>query len=172
LEQGVRASVLVIDQPQGGAAEDGRIGDEIGVTSANSILMPEREALACPTRNGTLNRNFESCIFQAVPMTLEQIVEETRQLPTDVVVELVDRILLERHGGIEPEIDAAWKSEIDRRIEEIQTGKVQGIPVDESLARIRVTRRIDLWRKERDLSWSNGMDERVEPWGECRVGVM
>jgi putative addiction module component (TIGR02574 family) len=76
-------------------------------------------------------------MFCAVPMTLEQIVEETRQLPTDVVAELVDRILLERHGGIEPEIEAAWKSEIDQRIQEIETGKVQGIPVDESLARIR-----------------------------------
>ena len=61
-------------------------------------------------------------MFSIVPMTLEQIVEETRQLPADVAAELVDRILLERHGGIEPEIE---------------TGKVQGIPVDESLARIR-----------------------------------
>ena len=72
-----------------------------------------------------------------MPMTLDQIVEETRQLPTDVVAELVDRILLARHGGIEPEVEAAWKTEIDRRIEEIETGKVQGIPAEESLARIR-----------------------------------
>ena len=72
-----------------------------------------------------------------MPMKLEQIVEETRHLPSDVVAELIDRILLERHGGIEPEIEAAWKSEIDRRIEEIETGKVEGIPIDESLARIR-----------------------------------
>jgi putative addiction module component (TIGR02574 family) len=72
-----------------------------------------------------------------MPMKLEQIVEETRQLPADVVAELVDRILLERHGGMEPEIEAAWKSEIDRRIEEIDSGKVEGIPVDQSLARIR-----------------------------------
>jgi putative addiction module component (TIGR02574 family) len=72
-----------------------------------------------------------------VPIKLEQIVEETRQLPADVVAELVDRILLERHGGMEPEIEAAWKSEIDRRIEEIDSGKVEGIPVDQSLARIR-----------------------------------
>ena len=70
-------------------------------------------------------------------MKLEQIVEETRQLPADVVAELIDRILLERHGGIEAEIEAAWKNEIDRRIEEIEAGKVEGIPVDESLARIR-----------------------------------
>jgi len=76
-------------------------------------------------------------MFLPMPMTLDQIVEETRQLPADVVAELVDRIVLARHGGIEPEVEAAWKTEIDRRIEEIESGKVQGIPVEESLARIR-----------------------------------
>jgi putative addiction module component (TIGR02574 family) len=70
-------------------------------------------------------------------MTLDQIVEETRHLPTDVVAELVDRILLARHGGIEPQVETAWKTEIDRRIQEIETGKVKGIPAEESLARIR-----------------------------------
>src|SRR5512133_3694360 len=93
------------------------------------------------TNRHTHNPPFESPAYFVyvlrVPMTLEQIVEETRQLPADVVAELVDRILLERHGGIEPEIEAAWTSEIQRRIEEIETGKVQGIPIDESLARIR-----------------------------------
>jgi putative addiction module component (TIGR02574 family) len=75
--------------------------------------------------------------METVPITLEQIVEETSQLPADVVAELVDRILLARHGGIEPGVEAAWKTEIHRRIEEIETGKVQGIAVEESLARIR-----------------------------------
>ena len=72
-----------------------------------------------------------------MPMTLDQIVEETRQLPSDVVAELVDRILLARHGGIEPDIEAAWKTEVGRRIAEIREGKVEGIPLEESLARIR-----------------------------------
>ncbi|MHB8519443.1 MAG: addiction module protein [Limisphaerales bacterium] len=72
-----------------------------------------------------------------MPLTLEQIVEETSQLPADVVAELVDRILLARHGGIEPDVKAAWKTEVHRRVEEIESGKVQGIPAEESLARIR-----------------------------------
>ena len=76
-------------------------------------------------------------MFPPMPITLDQIVEETRQLPPDVVAELVDRIFLARHGNIEPEIEAAWKSEIDRRIAEIQSGQVQGISVEESLARAR-----------------------------------
>jgi putative addiction module component (TIGR02574 family) len=74
---------------------------------------------------------------QPVPLTLEQIVEETTQLPADVVAELIDRILLARHGGIDPEIEAAWKTEVRRRLDEIDSGKVQGIPAEESLARIR-----------------------------------
>ena len=50
--------------------------------------------------------------------------------------ELVGRLAEDLHGT-DPEIEAAWKAEIDRRIEEIQTGKVQGIPADEVSARIR-----------------------------------
>lgn len=72
-----------------------------------------------------------------MPITLDQIVEETRELPSDVVAKLVDRILLARHGGVEADVEGAWKTEIDRRIWEIEEGKVQGIPVEESLARIR-----------------------------------
>ena len=72
-----------------------------------------------------------------MPITLDEIVEETRQLPADIVIELVDQIMLARHGGIEPEIESAWKTEIQRRIDEIKSGKVQGIPLEESLARAR-----------------------------------
>jgi putative addiction module component (TIGR02574 family) len=37
----------------------------------------------------------------------------------------------------DPEIEAAWKTEIDRRIEEIQSGKVKGISAEDVSARIR-----------------------------------
>ena len=72
-----------------------------------------------------------------MPMTLDQIVEETREMPTEVVAELVDRILVARHGGVKPAIASAWKAETSRRIEEIESGKVKGVPLEESLARIR-----------------------------------
>jgi len=72
-----------------------------------------------------------------MPITLDQIVEETRELPAETVAELIDRILLARHGGIEPSVAADWKNETDRRIAEIESGKVEGIPLEESLARAR-----------------------------------
>ncbi|MBI4024565.1 MAG: addiction module protein [Verrucomicrobia bacterium] len=74
-----------------------------------------------------------------MPITLDEIVEQTSQLPPDVVAELVDRIMLARHGGIEPGVDAAWKAEIKGRIAEIENSAVQGVPVEEGLARIRKT---------------------------------
>jgi putative addiction module component (TIGR02574 family) len=75
-------------------------------------------------------------MINIVPLTLEQIVEETRHWPLEKVGELVGRLTEDLHTS-DPEIEAAWKDEIDRRIEQIQSGKVQGIPGKEVSARIR-----------------------------------
>jgi len=72
-----------------------------------------------------------------VPITIDQIVEETRNLPDEVVAELIDRIMVERHGGVESAIATGWNTETDRRILEIQSGNVKGVPLEESLARAR-----------------------------------
>ena len=71
-----------------------------------------------------------------VPLTLEQIIEEARHWPVEKVGELVGRLTEELHTS-DPEIEVAWKTEIERRVEEIQSGKVQGIPGEEVSARIR-----------------------------------
>ena len=75
-------------------------------------------------------------MLNTVPMTLNQIVEETRHWPPEKVGELVGRLTEDLHAS-DPETEAAWKTEVDRRVEEIQTGKVQGIPGEEMSARIR-----------------------------------
>ncbi len=72
-----------------------------------------------------------------MPMTLDQIVEETREMPGEVVAELIDRIMVARHGGIEPSIAESWKTETDRRIAEIESGKVKGVTPVENAARIQ-----------------------------------
>lgn len=72
-----------------------------------------------------------------MPISIDQIVEETREMPPEVVTELIDRIMVARHGGIEPTAAQAWKTEIDRRIAEMESGKVREIPLEESLARAR-----------------------------------
>ena len=71
-----------------------------------------------------------------MPITLDEIVEETRNWPPERVGELVGRLTEDLHAS-DPEIEAAWKIEVDRRIEEIQSGKVKGIPAAEVSARIQ-----------------------------------
>jgi putative addiction module component (TIGR02574 family) len=95
--------------------------------AANSIQWAERKVEIL---------SHTSILFP-IPMTIEEIVEETKQWPGDVVTELVDRIMLAKHGGIDPAVDAAWRAEAHRRRAELESGKVKGIPLEETLARAR-----------------------------------
>ena len=71
-----------------------------------------------------------------MPITLDEIVEETKHWPPERVGELVDRLTEDLHTST-PEIEAAWKTEVNRRIEEIESGKVKGVPAEEVSARIQ-----------------------------------
>jgi putative addiction module component (TIGR02574 family) len=70
-------------------------------------------------------------------MTLQQIMTEARQLPREQINELFDLLLAEAFGQPDPQIDAAWRVETRRRIEEIESGKVQGVPYDQVMAELR-----------------------------------
>jgi putative addiction module component (TIGR02574 family) len=71
-----------------------------------------------------------------MPLTMEQIIEEARHWPPEKVGELVGRLTEDLHAG-DPETEGDWKAEIDRRIREIQSGKVKGVPGEEVSARVR-----------------------------------
>ena len=43
-----------------------------------------------------------------MPISIDQIVEETLEMPPEVVAELIDRIMIARHGGIEPVTGKSW----------------------------------------------------------------
>jgi hypothetical protein len=68
-------------------------------------------------------------------ITLDQIVEEVSLLPDDVSAEVVERILIRRHGGFDQGIEDAWKAESSARVQEILAGQVEGIPLEDSLNR-------------------------------------
>ena len=44
-----------------------------------------------------------------MPITLDEIIEETRDMPGEIVAELIDRIMVARHGGIERPWLKSWK---------------------------------------------------------------
>ena len=70
-------------------------------------------------------------------ITVEQIVEEARGWPCERVAELVDHLTLSLHQRIEPGVEEAWKQATRRRIEEIASGQVAGVPGEEVSRRVR-----------------------------------
>ncbi len=70
-------------------------------------------------------------------MTVAQIVAEARQLPWEKKAELFDLLLVETFAQPDPETDAAWRQETRRRIAEIETGQVKGIPGEQVMAELR-----------------------------------
>ena len=68
-------------------------------------------------------------------MTLDQIVEEARLLPSEQVAELVDR--LSHRLQLDAEVEESWRSETRRRVAEIEADSAQSIPGLEVSARIR-----------------------------------
>ncbi len=87
--------------------------------------------------NGRVENRHSLPIVKRMSLTLDQIVDEAQQWPDDVVADLVDRLMLARHGVSNPALSPAWRSTVDRRVEEIRSGKEQGIPGEVVSARIR-----------------------------------
>jgi hypothetical protein len=67
----------------------------------------------------------------------DQIVEETSDWPEGAVADLVDRILRAKYGEVDPSVDRAWHDETQHRIADMESGKVQGVPLDDMLAKAR-----------------------------------
>ncbi|NJL19040.1 MAG: addiction module protein [Bdellovibrionaceae bacterium] len=70
-------------------------------------------------------------------ITLDQIVEEVAQLPGDVAAELIERILVARHGGLTDDVENAWTCEARQRMRQIAAGEVEGVPAEEVMERMR-----------------------------------
>ncbi|MGB7069100.1 MAG: addiction module protein [Pyrinomonadaceae bacterium] len=64
------------------------------------------------------------------------IMERAEMLPIDLKLELVDR-LLESISPSQKEIDELWKVEVERRVEEVRSGKVKTIPGEQVFEEIR-----------------------------------
>jgi putative addiction module component (TIGR02574 family) len=75
-----------------------------------------------------------------MPVTLEQVTEEVRELSRPDREHLLARLIRD----LEPvenlsaaEIENAWDNEIARRLEEIDSGKVKAVPAEEVFARLQ-----------------------------------
>jgi putative addiction module component (TIGR02574 family) len=72
--------------------------------------------------------------------TLEQISESALKLSTKDRAALTRALLqsLEEEPADDPaEVEQAWHDEVTRRVEEIKSGRVKGVPAEEVFAQLR-----------------------------------
>ena len=68
---------------------------------------------------------------------IDQIVEKTTEWPDETVTMLIDRLSRARYPEEDEELSEEWKTTLNRRYEEIKSGKVKTIPGEEVEAEIR-----------------------------------
>ena len=64
------------------------------------------------------------------------IMERAEMLPIDMKLELIDR-LLGSISATSQDVEEAWKEEVERRIDDVESGDLTLIPGEEVFARMR-----------------------------------
>ncbi len=70
-------------------------------------------------------------------MTLEQITSETLLLRSVERGLLAERMAASLDGDVDPEIEALWLAEANRRRDELVSGAVQGVSREQAMSEVR-----------------------------------
>ena len=68
--------------------------------------------------------------------SLQELLREASQLPENDRAELAGRLIQSLEGPPDQDVEAAWADEIERRIREIDEGKVETIPWEQVRAEL------------------------------------
>lgn len=68
-------------------------------------------------------------------MTLEQLEKEVEKLSQEERIELAERIMVSVQ--MDPEIEAAWIAEAERRWQDLRAGKTKSIPAEDAIKAVR-----------------------------------
>jgi len=69
-------------------------------------------------------------------ISTEELISETVSLPVDIRIQLVER-LLQSLNPSQKDIDEIWAIEVERRVQQIDAGKVKLVPGEEVFKKIR-----------------------------------
>jgi len=72
-----------------------------------------------------------------MPLTLDQICKEAILLPNDTKASLVEKLVASIEANIDPDLEKLHIRQAIRRRDEIRQGKVQPIPGEEGIAKVR-----------------------------------
>jgi putative addiction module component (TIGR02574 family) len=71
-----------------------------------------------------------------MPKTLNQIFREAADLPENERATLAGLLIDSLEGPPDPDIEAAWAAEIERRVAEVEAGTVDAIPWEDVRRRL------------------------------------
>ena len=69
--------------------------------------------------------------------TAERLMTELGTLPARERAELAHQLLVSLDPGADPDVEAAWDAELERRGELIRSGRATGEPAEQVLAELR-----------------------------------
>ena len=69
--------------------------------------------------------------------TNDRVIEEALSLPADLRLSLVEKLLTSLNLPIDEDIDRLWAEEAERRVSQIEKGKIKLVPGEEVFAKIR-----------------------------------
>lgn len=71
----------------------------------------------------------------------KSVLDAALSLPPDDRAELAEQLMLSLDEKYQAELEAAWNAEIQRRLDDIDQGKVQLIPGDEAMRMLRARKK-------------------------------
>jgi putative addiction module component (TIGR02574 family) len=69
--------------------------------------------------------------------THNRVIEEALSLPTDIRLSLIEKLLMSLNRPVDEENDLLWADEVERRISQVEEGKVKLVSGEEVFAKIR-----------------------------------
>lgn len=66
-----------------------------------------------------------------------ELEEKLLSLPLEERIYLIEKLLKSLNSPNREEVDKAWAEEAERRLDELESGKVQGIPAEQVFSEIR-----------------------------------
>jgi len=72
-----------------------------------------------------------------MPTVAKKIIDDVLLLPTDARVSLVEQLLISLNLPTQPEVDRLWAKEAERRIAQIEKGKVKLVSGEKVFSDIR-----------------------------------
>ena len=72
-----------------------------------------------------------------MPIVAKKVIDEVLRLPIDARVSLVEQLLTSLNLPTQPEVDRLWAKEAERRISQIEKGKVKLLPGEKVFSDIR-----------------------------------